>query len=102
ARSGAWFVAGDAKRVDLSRRGSLKRIFAALLHAQVRTPDVAVGHQTLLGHGWPNERLIADAASKRLRVAIAPLRSLGLRSLLLTRDDGYLLDPAARVRVEES
>jgi len=28
-------------------------------------------------------------------------RQLGLRSLLLTRDDGYILDPSADVKVEE-
>ena len=40
-----------------------------------------------------------EAASKRLRVAIATLRSLGMREALLTRDDGYLLDPAASIVV---
>jgi DNA-binding SARP family transcriptional activator len=35
----------------------------------------------------------ADAARKRLRTAIWTLRKMGLDSVILTRDDGYLFDP---------
>jgi DNA-binding SARP family transcriptional activator len=38
-----------------------------------------------------------DAARQRLRTAIWTLRKLGLEPLLLTRDDGYLLDPAVPI-----
>jgi predicted ATPase len=88
AADGSWFVAGD-KRVDLGRRGSLRRILAALLSAKTCSRD------ELLANGWPGERLLHDAASKRLRVAVATLRSLGLRDAILTRDEGYALDPRA-------
>ena len=37
------------------------------------------------------------AAVMRLHTTIRVLRTLGLEGLLLTRDDGYLLDPSARV-----
>ena len=34
-----------------------------------------------------------EAARKRLRTAIWTLRKIGLEPFLLTRDEGYLLDP---------
>ncbi len=89
ARDGSAFVRAG-KRVDLGRRGSLRRILAALVAA-----ERGASRDALLAEGWPGERLLAEAASKRLRVAIATLRSLGLREAIVTRDDGYALDPRA-------
>jgi hypothetical protein len=40
-----------------------------------------------------------DSARKRLYVAIHALRRLGLEAHLLTRDDGYLLDPDVAILV---
>ena len=34
-----------------------------------------------------------DAATKRLHTAIWTLRSLGFEAVVLTEEDGYLLDP---------
>jgi hypothetical protein len=59
-----------------------------------------MGWEALLAEGWPNERVIATAGATRVRVAIATLRRLGLASVLVTRDDGYLLDPRTQVQVE--
>jgi hypothetical protein len=42
---------------------------------------------------------LVDAAATRVRVAIATLRQLGLRSTLLTRDDGYVIDKNTRVEI---
>ena len=47
----------------------------------------------LVSVGWPDERLTREAAANRLYVAIATLRRLGLRDILQSRDDGWLLDP---------
>src|SRR5208283_405729 len=87
-----WFALGDGRRVDLQRRAALRRILEALAHRHATHPDLALDHDALLGHGWPGERLLPEAAGTRLRVAIATLRRLGLRDVILTRDDGYLLD----------
>ncbi|HEY8073653.1 MAG TPA: AAA family ATPase [Labilithrix sp.] len=102
ASNGEWFEAPGVPRVDLGRRGSLKRILRLLADRHASAPGVAAGRDALLAAGWPDERLHPEAASKRLRVAVATLRSLGLRDVLLTRDDGYLLDPAVRVRTAPS
>jgi hypothetical protein len=101
AADGAWFGMNEQAKVDLLRRGSLRRILAALVEAHHAHPGIGVDQQALLAHGWPGERLLTEAASTRLRVAIATLRRLGLRDVLLTRDDGYLLDPSAAIRVKE-
>jgi tetratricopeptide (TPR) repeat protein len=100
AADGAWFGMNEQTKVDLLRRGSLRRILAALVQAHRAHPGTGVDQQALLAHGWPGERLLTEAASTRLRVAIATLRRLGLRDVLLTRDDGYLLDPSAPIRVQ--
>ena len=51
----------------------------------------------LIAAGWPGERIGAEAARKRLRTAIWTLRKMGLEPILLTRDDGYLIDPTVVV-----
>jgi len=43
--------------------------------------------------GWPLEAIRPTAAANRLHVALATLRNLGLRPVLLRKDNGYLLDP---------
>jgi tetratricopeptide (TPR) repeat protein len=93
-RNGRWFEV-DGERVDLGRRGALRRILVALAENR----DRGLKQADLVAAGWPGERVLVDAAATRVRVAIATLRQLGLRSLLLTRDDGYVLD--ASVQIEE-
>lgn len=77
----------DGRVVDLSRRGPLARVLAALVAAW---PDPAA-RDALVASGWPGEQIHPEAASKRLRVAITTLRKLGLAPVLRTRDDGYVL-----------
>jgi predicted ATPase len=97
ARRGGSFSLGDGRKVDLGRRGALRRILGALATQRSVAPGVPLDPDTLLAAGWPGQRLLADAASTRLRVAIATLRRLGLRDALLTRDGGYLLDRSVQV-----
>lgn len=85
------------ERVDLGRRVTLRRIVLALHEQYTAHPGVALSMDTLVERGWPSQSILPEAASTRLRVAISTLRKLGLRPLLLTRDDGYLFDPSLRV-----
>jgi hypothetical protein len=73
--------------VDLARRGPLARVFAAL----VARGGAAVTADDLIAAGWPGEQIQAEAARLRLYNAIATLRSMGLRGLLVTSDGGYRL-----------
>jgi hypothetical protein len=95
-RQGAWFEVDGGKRVELGRRGALRRILAALAAKRALEPERGLKQSDLAIIGWPGERVLVDAASTRVRVAIATLRQLGLRSHLLTSDEGYLLDDAAQ------
>ena len=96
-RWGSWFEVDGSARVALGRRGSLRRILAALAAKRVEAPGRGLKQSELATIGWPGERVLVDAAATRVRVAIATLRRLGLRSCLLTNDDGYLLDAAVQV-----
>ena len=92
-----WFeLAGE--RVGMSRRGPPRLILKALIGAQDRGLGALDG-AALVAHGWPGQRILANAAATRVRVAVATLRKLGLRDVILTRDDGYLIDPAVSVEV---
>jgi predicted ATPase len=101
AASGRSFRLPGGPRVDLSTRGPLRRILAALADAHARTPDQALSRDALVAAGWPGERLGVEAAANRVYAAIATLRRMGLRAELVRRDDGYLLDPALRVERAE-
>src|SRR6185295_15108438 len=74
--------------VDLARRGPLARVFAAL----VAQGGQAISADQLILAGWPGERIQPEAARLRLYNAIATLRLLGLRGLLVTTDAGYRLE----------
>ncbi len=94
-----WFEPRGGARVSLDRKRSLRLILAALARAHLRAPGRALDRDALLDAGWPGQRVLVDAGAQRVRVAVASLRALGLRGLLQTRDDGYLLDPAATLEL---
>jgi predicted ATPase len=94
---GRWFQVPGMPRVDLSRRRASRLLVRRLAEQRVAAPGIAVSQQALFATGWPGQKIRPDSASLRVRVALAELRKLGLRHILLSRDDGYLLDPAMRV-----
>lgn len=75
----------------------MRRILLALATARSEAPGAALSWEKLVSAGWPSEHPKVDAAKNRVYGAIAGLRSLGLRDLLLSRDEGYLLDPAVSI-----
>lgn len=96
-RDARWFEL-DTGRVDLSRRGAPRLILRALTLAHTEGRGALSGEE-LVAVGWPGERILVEAAATRVRVAIATLRKLGLREVIITRDDGYLIDPDLSVEV---
>lgn len=102
-RDGRTVVLPEGESVSLERRGSLRRLVLALVerHTGERADDRDRGRgltvDELAEAGWPGERVLVEAAQTRVRVAVATLRKLGLRGLLVTRDDGYVLDPSVDV-----
>ena len=83
----------DGRAVDLSRRKNVRLVLLALARARLAGPGVIVSPEALLEAGWAGERMRPDAATKRLHTAIWTLRTLGFEGVLLTEEDGYLLDP---------
>lgn len=90
---GRRFRIADNPWQDISKRGALRRILDALATARSTAPGRTISREDLVAAGWPGERIHTEAAATRVYTAIATLRRLGLKSVLLRRDDGYLLDP---------
>lgn len=93
-----WFRPQGQDRVDLARRRPLRLALLLLVERRIAAPGVGVGWEEVLTAAWPGERVQAQAGFARVRNALAQLRKLGLRTEILTRDDGYLLDPEVTVQ----
>jgi len=86
-----WLILPDGEKLDLQRRGPLRRILFVLgqVHAEGKALDV---HE-LIEAGWPGEKIHPESGAARVYAAVRTIRKLGLEPWLQTRDDGYLLDP---------
>jgi predicted ATPase len=93
ASDGSWFSCLGQEKVSLSRRRALPQLVVVLAKKRLSHPGETVSLQELVTAGWPNERLLEQAAHNRLYVAISTLRNLGFRELLISREDGWLLSP---------
>lgn len=91
--AGLWFRVPRGDKVLLDRRRQLAKMLDRLAEERASRPGGALGWEALLGAGWPGERVLPEAAAHRVRVAVSTLRKLGLRDLLRTTEDGYLLVP---------
>lgn len=85
---------------DLGRHGAMWRILVALAARSAAGERAGLEARALVEAAWPGERILPDAATNRLYVALSGLRARGLRAWIVRRDDGYLLDPALRVRLD--
>jgi len=85
-----WFETREAGRVDLSKRRALRLIVQRLAEAREATPGVGIDVHALVEAGWPNERILTEAATARVYTAIKTLREVGLGEALIRQDDGYL------------
>ncbi|MDC0679579.1 AAA family ATPase [Sorangium atrum] len=94
---GRWFRAGAAEEVDLSTRQVFRRLLGALLEHHRAGHEDALTVETLIAAAWPGERISGSAARNRLHNAVATLRSLGLRALVVTDQGGYRLRRGANV-----
>jgi predicted ATPase len=91
--AGQWFRAPHGERVPLDRRKPLALMLDRLARERAESPGNALAWDALLAAGWPGERVQAAAGAHRVRVAISTLRKLGLKDVLATRGEGYLLAP---------
>lgn len=97
---GTWFCLPGGETVSLARWRPLQRVLAALAEQRDLSPGIPMTAPDLVASGWPGERMLARAGATRVYTAIATLRRLGLRDLLVRDGGGYLLDgdvPLVRV-----
>jgi tetratricopeptide (TPR) repeat protein len=87
-----WFAVPGRERVSLESRATLARVLEALVAARLERPGAALAWDALLAAGWPGEKVMPAAAQNRVRVALSTLRTLGLRTLLVTDPSGHRLD----------
>ena len=92
-----WVRPPGGQALDLTRRGSLRRVLEALVTRRIESPGVAWSANALLEAGWPGDRVQHEPGMMRVYSVIRRLRALGLGDALLTRDDGYLIDPAVPI-----
>lgn len=95
-----WLRLPSRHRIELPRQRAMRLILLALVRERLIRPGHALSWEHLVAHGWPDERVMRDAGHVRVRVALSKLRALGLRELLASRDDGYLLREDAPVILE--
>lgn len=89
-----WLQAPGEEGQSIRRRHTLRRLLTAFADAREARPGEGLPMEALIAAGWPGEQILPHAAANRVYVAIATLRKLGLRDLLHSHEDGYLLDPA--------
>ena len=95
----AFSLPGSATFVTLPERSPLRRILDALAHRRIEGGDVLT-IDDVIRVGWPSEKIGAEAALNRAYVALAALRRMGLRGILVNAGGGYVLSRAVAVRVE--
>ena len=85
---------------DLTRHGPTRKLLWALAVTRRDSPGSSMSTLDLVDAGWPGEKMKHEAATLRVYTTVRRLRALGLSEVLLTRDDGYLLDPYATFTLE--
>ena len=88
---------GEDIDVRFGPRSAEWRLALALTAHRIAPTTPSLSAEALVAAGWPGERLSPESAKNRLHVALAKLRKLGLRDVLLRYVDGYALSPGLRV-----
>lgn len=98
----SWFQLQDHDAVRIDTRAPLRRLLAALAELRIYRPTATMSVIEAFAAGWPGERAHPNAASIRVYTAIHTLRHLGLRSVLIRRNGGYLLDADVKLADDET
>ncbi len=89
-----WFAVDDDEPTDISRRGPFRRILRALVEQRQSAPGEPLNAGELVDAGWPDEVLTPESGSQRLYMTVSRMRSQGLKDVVETIDNGYLIDPS--------
>jgi hypothetical protein len=96
---GLWFRTPEGDVVSVERWRPLQRLLACLAAQREAAPGQPLSVEELIAAGWPGERMLPKAGATRVYSAVASLRRLGLRDILVRDGRGYVLDsnvPLAR------
>jgi predicted ATPase len=88
---GRWFRGPRGEVVSVARWRPLQRLLERLAERREIAPGEPLSVDALVSAGWPGERMLPKAGATRVYTAIASLRRLGLRDLLVRDDRGYML-----------
>lgn len=91
----------SGETLEIARQRALRLILVAMAREQITHPGRALSREQMLEAGWPGERTTRRSGGIRVRVTVSKLRSIGLRELIVSREDGYLLRPDAVVILTE-
>jgi hypothetical protein len=97
---GLWFQLPDGPVVSVERWRPLQRLLSRLARERQQRPGQPLTVDTLIVAGWPGERMLPRAGATRVYTAIASLRRLGLRDVLLSVEHGYLLAPGVPLELD--
>jgi hypothetical protein len=95
------FFRAFGEEVNLGRRGPLRKVLLVLAKQRLASPGIGLSNDAILDAGWPGEKMQHEAGLARVYTTVQRLRGLGLKAVLVTHDDGYLLDPAIAVHIEK-
>ncbi len=90
-------VLPDGTEIELETRYVLKRLLVALCDVHDTNPGRALTLEDLVEAGWPDEQMTYESGIRRVYSAIRNLRKLGFEDIVLTGENGYLIDPTLRV-----
>jgi predicted ATPase len=88
---GSWFRTPRGDVVSVARWRPLQRLLERLAERREIAPGEPLTVEALVSAGWPGERMLPKAGATRVYTAVASLRRLGLRDMLLRDERGYLL-----------
>ncbi len=92
AHDAMWFRLESSHAVDLSRRAVLRRLLDRLVRERLEAPGSPLPRSELIAAAWPDAKNVRSRTfSNRLHVALSTLRSLGLRSVLVSSAEGHRL-----------
>lgn len=95
----SWFELGDEPRVSLERSTVQRRLMGCLARARLESPGRGVSVDTLIAMTWPGEKMLREAGTNRIYVAINNLRGTGLREVIERTEDGYRLSPETHLEM---
>jgi hypothetical protein len=97
---GSFRLPSTTEPIAIPARSPLRRILLHLAMRRIASAGDVVTIDDVIRVGWPDEKIATEAALNRAHVALASLRKLGLRALLVKTAGGYALSEAVVVRIK--